>query len=126
MDQVLAQAAIPQPLTGNEIAMREESVAFLRSLLNQILIVHTTDGRLFRGQFMCTDPDYNIVLSHTDEYRHPTARQVAEQARQAERAGNQSKVVVNMVSRYLGLVVVPGKHIVKIEVEQYLSQMGRG
>ncbi len=30
-----------------------------------------------------------------------------------------------MTSRYLGLVVVPGKHIVKIEVEEFLSQMGK-
>ena len=28
-----------------------------------------------------------------------------------------------MTSRYLGLVVVPGKHIVKIEVEEFASQL---
>jgi hypothetical protein len=28
-----------------------------------------------------------------------------------------------MTSRYLGLVVVPGQHIVKMEVEKFASQM---
>lgn len=28
-----------------------------------------------------------------------------------------------MTSRYLGLVVVPGRHIVRIEVEEFASQM---
>jgi hypothetical protein len=28
-----------------------------------------------------------------------------------------------MTSRYLGLVVVPGEYIVKIEVEEFASQM---
>lgn len=28
-----------------------------------------------------------------------------------------------MTSRYLGLVVVPGQHIVKIEVEEFASQV---
>jgi hypothetical protein len=31
-----------------------------------------------------------------------------------------------MTSRYLGLVVVPGHRIVKMEVERFASQMGAG
>lgn len=138
--------AVPPKLGGNALRVKEEAAVFLRSLLSKNLVVRTTDGRMFRGQFMCTDPvgfpilatgalpsraasnklqDYNIVLSHTDEYRQPTARQVVEQAREAELASNTDKVVMNMVSRYLGLVVVPGNHIVKVEVEQFVSQMRR-
>jgi hypothetical protein len=30
---------------------------------------------------------------------------------------------MDMTSRYLGLVVVPGRHIVKIEAEEFVSQM---
>lgn len=33
------------------------------------------------------------------------------------------KVVKNMTSRYLGLVVVPGEHIVEIELEEFASQV---
>jgi hypothetical protein len=30
---------------------------------------------------------------------------------------------MDMTSRYLGLVVVPGRHIVRIDVEEFVSQM---
>jgi hypothetical protein len=33
---------------------------------------------------------------------------------------------MDMTSRYLGLVVVPGKYITKIEVEEFASQMKQG
>ncbi|OAA65995.1 lsm domain containing protein [Niveomyces insectorum RCEF 264] len=94
---------------------------YLRSLLNKYLLIHTTDGRMFRGEFMCTDPDYNIVLAHATEYRQPSARKRAQEARQAETGA--TKVVLNMTPRYLGLIVVPGQHIVKIELEEFASQM---
>lgn len=32
-------------------------------------------------------------------------------------------VKLDMTSRYLGLVVVPGKYIVKMEVEEFASQI---
>lgn len=38
------------------------------------------------------------------------------------KAGDET-VTLDMTSRYLGLVVVPGHHIVKMEVEQFASQM---
>ena len=33
------------------------------------------------------------------------------------------KVTMDMTSRYLGLVVVPGEHISKIELEEFSSQV---
>jgi len=33
-----------------------EARAFLSSLINKSLRVHTTDSRMFRGEFKCTDP----------------------------------------------------------------------
>jgi hypothetical protein len=33
---------------------------------------------------------------------------------------------MDMTSRYLGLVVVPGEHVVKIEVEEFISQVKNG
>ena len=36
-------------------------------------------------------------------------------------------MTLEMTSRYLGLVVVPGEYITKIEVEEFASQMkGKG
>ncbi|KAL6413654.1 LSM domain-containing protein 1 [Ilyonectria robusta] len=63
--------------------------------------------------------DKNIVLANTYEYRQPSSKQRAEAA---VKAGDEA-VTLDMTSRFLGLVVVPGHHIVKMEVEQFASQM---
>lgn len=63
--------------------------------------------------------DKNIVLAHTYEYRQPSAAKVKDA--QDESVGG--VVNLDMTSRYLGLVVIPGHHIVKMEVEQFASQM---
>ncbi|KAK0731133.1 LSM domain-containing protein [Lasiosphaeris hirsuta] len=99
---------------------KQDASDYLQSLLNKNLRVTTTDSRMFWGGFKCTDSESNIVLKHTYEYRHPSLQKQAE-----ELAGTAatSTVKMDMTSRYLGLVVVPGKHIVKIEVEEFKSQM---
>ncbi|POR32760.1 N-alpha-acetyltransferase 38-A, NatC auxiliary subunit [Tolypocladium paradoxum] len=112
---------------------KDEAQEYLQSLLNKNLRVVTTDGRLFWGSLKCTDPvrraahdaiparptllDRNVVLAHTYEYRHPSADTVH---RQLVETGEGT---VDMTSRYLGLVVVPGHHIVKMELEQFASQV---
>lgn len=35
-------------------------------------------------------------------------------------------VTMQMTSRYLGLVVVPGPHVVKVELEEFASQVRKG
>ncbi|KAK4157810.1 hypothetical protein C8A00DRAFT_39817 [Chaetomidium leptoderma] len=114
----------------------EEATTYLRSLLNKNLRVTTTDNRMFWGAFKCTDSESNIVLQHTYEYRHPTNNQIIESAAAAagkEEGGEggeegpagkgQKTMKMDMTSRYLGLVVVPGKYIVRIEAEEFASQM---
>ncbi|RFU24598.1 hypothetical protein B7463_g11740, partial [Scytalidium lignicola] len=91
---------------------------YLTSLLNKTLRVTTTDTRMFLGQFKCTDTDLNIILSHTFEYRLPPPPKPSEMAE-----AGKDKVVLDMKSRYMGLVVVPGEHIVKIELEEFESQV---
>lgn len=67
----------------------------------------------------------NIVLAHTYEYRHPSPQQRAKEAENA--AGSSATTVkMEMTARYLGLVVVPGEHIVKIESEEFASQAKKG
>ncbi|CEJ88876.1 hypothetical protein VHEMI04900 [[Torrubiella] hemipterigena] len=100
----------------------EEARDYLSSIINKNLRVTTTDGRLFWGELKCTDPEQNIVLSHTYEYRPPSDRQRAEAM--AKVAGDES-VTLDMTSRYVGLVVVPGKYVVKIEVEKFSSQLSQ-
>jgi len=62
------------------------------------------------------------VLAHTYEYRQPSPQKRAEVAETAAASGAKT-VTMDMTSRYLGLVVVPGHHIVKVEVEEFASQM---
>ncbi|RKU44626.1 hypothetical protein DL546_007161 [Coniochaeta pulveracea] len=101
-------------------AEKEAASHFLQSLLNKNLRITTTDSRMFLGQFKCTDPDSNIILAHTYEYRAPSPPKKADASLQMSEAGT---VKLDMQSRYLGLVVVPGEHIVEIKVEEFASQM---
>ncbi|KAH9892965.1 Sm-like ribonucleoprotein [Xylariomycetidae sp. FL2044] len=104
-----------------EAPEKAEAESFLKSLLNKTLRVNTTDGRIFVGTFKCTDTHRNVVLSLTYEYRQPSQRQLAEAA--AAAAVDAETISANMSSRYLGLVVIPGQHIVKMEVEEFASQV---
>lgn len=60
------------------------------------------------------DKDRNIILSLTYEYRAPPPEEIR---RVVEASGNPS-APVSWTSRYVGLVVVPGAHVRKIEFEE--------
>ena len=62
-----------------------------------------------------------MILANTYEYRQPSLQQLQESASKA--VPGQTAVSANMASRYMGLVVVPGRHIVRVEVEEFASQM---
>ncbi|RIA93293.1 hypothetical protein C1645_762727 [Glomus cerebriforme] len=64
----------------------------LRSYLNLRTRITASDNRVFIGIFMCIDKYKNIILSQTEEFR-----------------GDEK--------RFVGLVMIPGKHIVKAEIE---------
>lgn len=59
--------------------------------------------------------ELNIILSHTYEYRTPPPPKATSPCPQ--------KITLDLQSRYIGLVVVPGTEVVKIEVEEFASQM---
>ncbi|KAK7914262.1 N-alpha-acetyltransferase 38-B- NatC auxiliary subunit [Apiospora marii] len=96
-----------------------EAETYLNSLINKTLRVYATDSRMFVGTFKCTDANRNVVLALTHEYRQPSQKQLAEAAANS----SSGTVKAEMTSRYLGLVVVPGEHIVKMEVEEFVSQL---
>ncbi|RYP56145.1 hypothetical protein DL771_012090 [Monosporascus sp. 5C6A] len=98
---------------------KAEAEAFLHSLINKTLRVHTTDSRIFVGTFKCTDPKSNVILAVTHEYRPPSIDKVGEAAAHS----GDDTVKMNMTSRYLGLIVIPGRYIVKMEVEEFVSQL---
>ncbi|KAB8298597.1 hypothetical protein EYC80_000776 [Monilinia laxa] len=79
---------------------------------------------MFRGNFKCTDSDLNIILSETYEYRIPPfAPQSPPPPSSINPSTTPIKPLVDIVPRWLGLVVVPGEHIVRIELEEFESQV---
>ncbi|OAD79409.1 hypothetical protein PHYBLDRAFT_139438 [Phycomyces blakesleeanus NRRL 1555(-)] len=69
-----------------------ENIQRLRTYLNFKTRIQISDGRTFIGVFMCVDKDKNIILAHAEEFR-----------------GDEKRLV--------GLVMIPGKHLVKVEAE---------
>lgn len=66
--------------------------AKLRSWLNKVFRIVMTDGRTLVGDFLCTDGDANVILGVCSEVRDDN-------------------------ERFLGLVMVPGRHIVSMKVD---------
>ncbi|KAK9505408.1 hypothetical protein O3M35_009473 [Rhynocoris fuscipes] len=75
----------------------------LHSWLNKSLKILLTDGRILVGNFLCTDRDANIILGACLEYM------------------NEEDLVQPDSSRTLGLVMIPGRHIVSIHINASLA-----
>lgn len=71
----------------------------LRSWLNKTFKVEMSDGRILIGVFLCTDRDANVILGSCSEYLS------------ADEVGSGEP-------RILGLVMIPGKHIVSLQLDQ--------
>ncbi|KAL4887770.1 hypothetical protein BDV59DRAFT_189972 [Aspergillus ambiguus] len=103
-----------------------QAVQYLESLIGQTLRIHASDTRIFVGTFKCTDTARNIILGSTYEYRYPTPAVVRDAVADTEKdiksAVAPPNVQVNMTSRFIGLVVIPGQHITKIELEETPQQ----
>lgn len=66
-----------------------------------------------------------MILANTYEYRYPSpsaVQEVASGASDQVNNDNPQNVKVNMTSRLIGLVVIPGQHITKIELEETPEQ----
>lgn len=93
-----------------------EATTFLESLLGKTLHITIQDGRLFTGIFKCTDNETNVILGNAFEYRMPS--KAAEGKAIAEAAATGKPAKANMTSRFVGLIVIPGKQIIKMELEE--------
>lgn len=111
---------------------KTQATDYLNNLINKTLRITTTDARTFIGTFKCTDSDCNIILARSHEYRRPTSSAIAAALSSSCSSSSSSTtnteekqgttVKVDMTSRFVGLIVVPGEHICKIEVEEFASQ----
>ncbi|KAL1625091.1 hypothetical protein SLS56_007518 [Neofusicoccum ribis] len=91
-----------------------QALTYLTQFIGRNLRIHVTDSRMFIGQMKCTDKDRNVILSLTHEYRPLSPAAI----RAAIRASGDPSVQQPLSSRYVGLVVVPGRYITKIECEE--------
>lgn len=66
----------------------------LKSWLNRSFRVVMTDTRVLIGTFLCTDVQANVILGMASEYK---------------KTGEEE--------RFLGLVMIPGRHIVSMEAD---------
>ncbi|KAI3485920.1 hypothetical protein L1887_50574 [Cichorium endivia] len=85
-----------------EAAAAEAAAQIEANFVGRTSIVHIPDGRAFCGTFLCVDSGSNIILSDTDELRLTSS-------------GGTS-------SRNVGMVMIPGNCVVKIEVQRELPQ----
>eukprot|EP00747_Dinoflagellata_sp_TGD_P166255 gnl/TRDRNA2_/TRDRNA2_188772_c0_seq1.p1 gnl/TRDRNA2_/TRDRNA2_188772_c0~~gnl/TRDRNA2_/TRDRNA2_188772_c0_seq1.p1 ORF type:complete len:112 (-),score=27.03 gnl/TRDRNA2_/TRDRNA2_188772_c0_seq1:66-401(-) len=100
-------AAATQPSGAAEIAEghaadagteTSAAKAFVKKLMDTVVRISISDGRLITGQLWCIDNLKNVILLHCQETRKTSAGEE---------------------HRPLGpLVMVPGKHITKIEAQQ--------
>ncbi|EME48353.1 hypothetical protein DOTSEDRAFT_161831 [Dothistroma septosporum NZE10] len=104
-------------MSAPEPASNSEAITYLTSLLNRTLHLHTSDGRTFVGQLKCTDNERNIILAMTHEYREPSQQDIERAMSRHEVEGGKGTFNVDMKKRFVGLVVVPGRFVTKIEVE---------
>ena len=73
------------------------AVEKLKSLLRHTMRITVQDGRIFLGTFAGTDRLLNVLLINTDEFKL-------------------SPPHVNLHGRFVGLILVPWRLVVKIEV----------
>jgi small nuclear ribonucleoprotein (snRNP)-like protein len=83
-----------------------QAVATMRGLLQSTLRVTLSDGRVVTGKYQCLDEHLNFILQGATE------RRVV-----GERAGVEGSVDRQEV-RNLGLVMLPGKHMIKVEIKE--------
>ncbi|KAF5302373.1 hypothetical protein FQA39_LY10412 [Lamprigera yunnana] len=93
--------------TEEEIINESPEVAQLRKWLNKTLKIEMSDGRVLIGVFLCTDRDANIILGSCSEYLPDDLN--------LEQPSTSNSVEE---PRMLGLVMVPGKHIVSICIDE--------
>lgn len=71
--------------------------------------------------FFPEQQDRNIILAGTHEYRFPSPSAI--QAAAESTSADADKVKVDMTSRFIGLVVVPGQYITRIELEENPNEL---
>lgn len=106
----------------SRMTISDEPRSKLRSWLGNILKVSITDKRVIVGCFVCTDREGNTILESSWEYTHPIngkLRVVYINFNVYFETNLKiifGKLIGNNEPKNLGLALIPGKHIVSIQL----------
>ena len=104
-----ATGSIGSQPTGSQAANLAE-YDIRTALLGKTCLVHITDGRAYRGTFACVDSGRNLLLNNATEYRAATATS-------SDDSASLERAIQAHHRRFVGLVMIPGGHITKLEVQ---------
>lgn len=93
------------PHASHTTAKTTPALEALRTLLRQTLRITITDGRVFLGTFAGTDRLLNVLLVNTDEFVVPPP-------------DSSKRIHVNPDGRFVGLVQIPWRLVVRAEVHR--------
>ena len=93
---------------------------YLREMLNKLMKIKLSDGRILIGVFLCTDRDSNVILGSCSEYVVDQGNEDESRPVDATNKVEDSEFdpTLNIEPRILGLAMVPGKHIVSIHLDE--------
>ncbi|EPQ30060.1 uncharacterized protein PFL1_02177 [Pseudozyma flocculosa PF-1] len=108
------------PTTTSASSADDAALLITQRFIDRTVIVHIPDGRAFRGTLLCIDNGVNIILNNTYEvHRAPLPRGDHPAA-----ANGAPHPAPTYTERNVGMVMVPGAHVVRFEVEH--ETMGAG
>nr|XP_018896434.1 PREDICTED: N-alpha-acetyltransferase 38, NatC auxiliary subunit [Bemisia tabaci] len=80
------------------VSKKTAALQKLRNWINKMMRIEMTDTRILVGRFICTDRDGNTIMASCHEYLNPDVCGFSDEP------------------RLLGLVMVPGRHIVSVSI----------
>jgi small nuclear ribonucleoprotein (snRNP)-like protein len=90
----------------------------LTSTITQYYRINIQDGRVFIGIFTCMDKDKNIILTNTEEYHlEKSAMYTKGSSWSFVCFPANSDFIFWPLGRYVGMVMIPWRYVVKVEVE---------
>lgn len=112
MDNSLRQVQPPR---------REAATTLLKdTFIEKTVLLHVSDGRAFRGTFLCVDDGMNVILANADELR-PVSDSSSSGPSAVSLGTDEDTTDSTIATRWVGMVMVPGHHVQKIEIKAEAS-----
>lgn len=114
----------PDKITTDSSTDCSKSKKYLKGMLNKLIKVILSDGRILIGVFLCTDKESNVILGSCAEYvmqQRINENQQNDNSDPGDEIESEIDPTLNIEPRILGLAMVPGKHIMSIHLDDTSS-----